>query len=95
VGQTIKTLTGRPNTVIEIVGDQVIVGTTRSPRGKPVPLAEVDAAIERLYADGEVAINPQSVGYRSAFVGAVLATLSEAIVPSGQQRVVLRRSPAE
>src|SRR3712207_3211078 len=72
IGETIHTLTGRPNTVLALEGDAVRVATTRSPQGALVPITWVQAALDRLASDGEVAISVESVGYRSAFVGAVL-----------------------
>jgi hypothetical protein len=75
VGQTIKTLTGRPNTVLGIEGDEVRVATTRSPNGALVPIAWVQGALDRLASDGEVEISVESVGYASAFLGAVLSAL--------------------
>jgi hypothetical protein len=75
VGQEIKTLTGRSNRVLGIEGDDVIVATARSPRGKPVPVAWVQNAIDLLERNREVVIDVETVGYRSAFIGAVLATL--------------------
>lgn len=87
VGRTIPTITGRPNEVLAINGDDVIVGTTRSPTGRPVPIAWVQNALDRLLAEGEVEISVDSVGYRSAFIGAVLQEVPGAQV--GQGRVVL------
>ena len=78
VGKTIHTLTGRPNTVLGIEGDQVRVGTTRSPNGTQVPIQWVQDALDRLASEGEVEISVDSVGYRSAFIGAVLCTLEDA-----------------
>jgi hypothetical protein len=76
VGQTIKTMAQeKPNRILRIEKDNVIVGTERSPRGAPVPIELVQAAADRLYRDGELEISVPSVGHRSAFVGAVLATL--------------------
>jgi hypothetical protein len=78
VGTTIRTLTGRPNTVVALEGDQVRVATTRSPKGTLVPVKWVQDALDRLASDGEVEISVDSVGYRSAFVGAVLSALDDA-----------------
>jgi hypothetical protein len=75
VGQTIHTLTGKPNTILRLQGDQVIVATAKSPGGKPVPIAWVQEALDRLLRDGEVEISVRSVWHRSAFIGAVLGTL--------------------
>jgi hypothetical protein len=83
-GKTIHTLTGRPNKVIRVEGDDVLVGTVRSPEGKLVPIAWVQEAMDRLYSSGDVEISVASVGYRSAFVGAVLATLPGAVAGKGR-----------
>ena len=48
IGKTIQTLNGAPNTVLRLEGDEVIVATTRSPQGQPVPIAWVQAALDRL-----------------------------------------------
>jgi predicted RNA-binding protein with PUA-like domain len=89
VGRTIQTLSGAPNTVLRLEGDDVIVATRRSPQGQPVPIAWVQAALDRLRRDGEVAISVSSVGYRSAFVGAALAALPGARTARNPQRVLL------
>jgi hypothetical protein len=86
-GTTIHTLTGKPNTILRISGDLVIVATTRSPEGRPVPIAWVQEALDRLVAEGEVAINVGSVGYRSAFIGAVLSTVPGVVVGHGSVRL--------
>jgi len=72
VGQPIATVTGRPNTVLGIEGDSVIVATGRSPSGQPVPIEWVQSGLDRLLEDGEVEVSVPSLGHRSAFVGAVL-----------------------
>jgi hypothetical protein len=89
VGKTIQTLSGASNTVLRLQGDDVIVATRRSPQGQPVPIAWVQAALDRLRRDGEVEISVASVGYRSAFVGAALATLPGARTARNPQRVLL------
>jgi hypothetical protein len=75
IGRTIHTLTGAPNTILRLEGDRVIVGTRRSPSGKPVPVEWVQSAADRLLVEGEIDISVASVGYRSAFIGAVLLTI--------------------
>jgi hypothetical protein len=79
VGQQIQTVTGRPNSVVAIEGDSVIVATGRSPAGEPVPIEWVENGIQRLLEEGEIEISVPSLGHRSAFVGAVLLTLTGAI----------------
>ncbi len=51
------------------------MATEKSPEGKPIPIEWVQAAMDRLVLEGELDINPKTVGYRSAFIGAVLLTL--------------------
>lgn len=75
VGQTIDTVKGRPNTILRIEGINVIVGTKRSPAGKPVPIEWVQDALDRLWADGEIEVSVPALEHRSAFVAAVLLTL--------------------
>ncbi len=79
VGQQFQTITGRPNSVLAIEGDSVIVATGRSPAGQPVPIEWVQNGIERLLEEGEIEISVPSLGHRSAFVGAVLLTLPGAV----------------
>jgi hypothetical protein len=93
VGTTILTLSGAPNTVLRLQGDDVIVATERSPQGQPVPIAWVQAALDRLRRDDEVEISVASVGYRSAFVGAALAALPGARSAHHPQRVLLPSAP--
>src|SRR5688572_6222071 len=63
VGDEIRTLAGRPNRVLEIRGDNVIVGTTRSPRGQPVPIRWMQDSMDMLEARGEIPIDVETVGY--------------------------------
>ena len=67
-GQLIHTLTGQPNRILSVDATEVIVATSKSPHGRPVPIAWVQDALDQLVRDGEIAISV-------AFVGAVLATL--------------------
>jgi hypothetical protein len=75
IGVTITTVDGSSNRVLSVVPPTVLVGTERSPEGAPVPISDVQQALDRLRAEGAVTITPVEVGYRSAFVGAVLLTL--------------------
>ena len=90
VGQELRTVRGRPNTVLSVGPRDVMVAAQRSPGGKPVPIEWVQAAMDILERDGEVTIDVETVGYRSAFVGAVLATLPGAVVlPTSPPRIAL------
>jgi hypothetical protein len=92
VGKTIHTIgQGRPNRIVAIEGPHVVVATDRSPNGQRVAIAEVQAAMDMLERTGDLLIDKEIVGYRSAFIGAVLATLPGAIVSTRPRRVRLER----
>jgi hypothetical protein len=75
VGATIRTITGRPNRIVAVDGDNVVVVTQSSPEGEPVALIAVQAAADRVF-DGEIVrIDPASVEFRSAFVGSALQSM--------------------
>jgi hypothetical protein len=80
VGRELHTVKGRPNTILRIEADTLIVATERSPSGKPVPLLWVRDAIERLERLDELEISVDAVGHRSALIGAVVRELPGAIV---------------
>lgn len=75
VGEELGTVSGRPNRVLALEGDHVVVATGRSPNGSPIPISWVQKAMDQLERDGEITIDVKTVGYRSAFIGAVLLTL--------------------
>ena len=93
----LRSLVGRRSTrspgiahrILEVTDSDVIVATDKSPGREAVPIAEVQAAIDMLERDGEVRIDVKTVGYRSAFVGAVLATVPGAAVRTSPRRVKL------
>lgn len=90
LGETIETVSGRPNVVLGLERDHVVVGTERTPAGASVPLTMVQAALKRLYREGAVPVDVETLGYRSAFVGAVLRTLPGASLEAGTPpRIVL------
>lgn len=80
MGQEIHTVTGKPNCVTSLEHDAVIVATQRSPKGTPVPVIWVEDAIDRLHKTHEIEVSVESLGYRSAFIGAVLLTLPDAVL---------------
>ena len=65
----------RPNRVLSVSNNEVVVATDRAPQGEAVPIDWVQAAGERLLAERELRITPAEIGYRSAFIGAVLRTI--------------------
>ena len=72
-------MTGRPNRVARLELDAVIVATQRSPEGTPVPVIWVQDA-SRLRKTHQIEVSVESLGYRSAFLGAVLLTLPDAVL---------------
>jgi len=95
VGRTILTIgQQRGNRILRIEGHSVVVATQRSPDGQTVPIAWVQDALDRLLRDGEVLVSVKSVGYRSAFIGAVLATVPDTEVLTRPRRDRLRTREA-
>jgi hypothetical protein len=93
VGRTLFTMArGKPNQVLAVEGGHAIVGTEKSPLGEPVPIESVQAAADRLYRDGDLEISVASVGYRSAFIGAVLTTLPGVVSSTDPRWLRLDRS---
>lgn len=94
VGQTLSTLTGKPNRVVSLGDRTVVVATEGNPAGSPVSLALIQDVADRVFAGEEVVFDPQ---VRSAFVGAVLLTIPEVEVSADPRRARLRaesrRSP--
>jgi hypothetical protein len=92
-GRAIHTVTGRENRVLRLDDDQVLVWTTRSPAGQPVPIAWVQDALDRLERDSDIEVSVASLRYRSAFIGAVLLQLPGAsVVRTTPPRIRIPRS---
>lgn len=90
LGRQIETVTGRPNTILRLEGDEVIVATGRSPAGQPIPISWLENGLRRLLKEGEVEISVPSLDHRSSFVGAVLLQVPGAVlVRSAPPRVRL------
>jgi putative restriction endonuclease len=94
VDRPLRTISGRPNRIVEIADDSVLVATDRSPGGQPVPIAWVQNALDLLDANGEVRIDVSTVGHRSAFIGAVLREVPGAEARSNPQRVIVSNGSA-
>lgn len=84
-------MTGKPNRILRVEGKTVVIGTGRSPNGAPVPIAEVQDAADRLFRVGELVIDVPTVGYRSAFIGAVLQSLPGTIPETRPRRILTGR----
>ena len=44
VGETISTVGGEPNTIVDVGAGTVLVATEKSPQGTPVPIKDVQVA---------------------------------------------------
>lgn len=89
LGREIRTATGQPNTVLALEPTDVLVATTASPEGSLVPIHDVQHGLDQLSAHRAVRLHPTELGYRSSFVGAVLATLPNARFVEDPTRVIL------
>jgi hypothetical protein len=92
IGEEVQTATGMPNMVLAIHGDTALVRTNRSPEGQPVEVGEVQKGLDKLRMQGSVRVNIDELGHRSAFVGAVLATLPGAQFTNNRATVTLGAS---
>ncbi|MET8197122.1 hypothetical protein ABZU22_25225 [Micromonospora sp. NPDC005222] len=75
LGVPLLTVKGRTNKILAVQPPDVVVATDSSPAGQLVPIAWVEEALQLLREHGSVTIHPDQVGYRSAFIGAVLLQL--------------------
>jgi 5-methylcytosine-specific restriction enzyme A len=84
IGRTLYTLEKNlPNSVLDVVEGAVLVRTeeTVDPDGAPVPLALIQQAADQLTSEGQLRLNPETLGHRrTSFVGALLAT-DPSVVP--------------
>ena len=58
----------------------MIVVTSRSPLGQPVPIDWVQSGLDRLWKACEIEVSVASLGYRSSFIGAVLLSLPDTVL---------------
>ncbi len=89
VGLPLPTVTGRINRILALEGDSALVATDKSPDGELVPAADVQRGLNLLRRRGSVRVHPDDLKYRSAFVGAVLATVPGAAVTRQPARITL------
>jgi hypothetical protein len=94
IGQELRTtVRRRPNKILAVETKNVIVATERSPGGQPVPIDWVQDAMDILEREGEVTINPKTVKYRRAFIGAVLRTLPGTnVLPTSPPRITRKQA---
>jgi hypothetical protein len=77
------TVRRRSNTVLSVESGHALVATSRSPQGRPVPVAWVQDALNRL-GTGEAILTEDTSGeYRSAFLRAVLSAVPQVEIVDG------------
>ncbi len=84
---------GKPNRILAVNYTRALVATETSPQGEPVPVSDVQEALDKLRAAGRVRVTPDQLGHRSSFIGAVLATLPGAVALTDPAWVELRSGP--
>lgn len=89
IGQELRTISGRPNTILKVEGGNALVATNRSTEGQSVPVADVQRALDLLADKGAVTCQPEVVGYRSAFIGAVLSNLPGTVTSDNPPTIAL------
>ena len=90
-GETlISVLDGVGHRILGLSRDEVYVMTPGAPLGKPVPIAKIQAAFDRLVAGEEIHLTDPALGEDGAFVSAALLSLPGAELLHGPARVALR-----
>ncbi len=89
VGRTLGTTTGAENRVLAVQPPTVLVATGRSPEGQPIPIEMIQRGLDLIWRDGTVTVDVPTLGHRSSFVGAVLATLPGVTVSGSPPRLAL------
>jgi hypothetical protein len=87
IGTELRTVTGNWNMILGVRTTTALVATHRSPQGQDIETSDVDSALDRFATQGQIEVTPESLGYRSAFIGAVLLTIQGARV-SGSPPVI-------
>jgi hypothetical protein len=72
IGKELDSLSGKVNTIRYIVDDRAIVITNDSSQEQPVPIIDIQQAMDRLWQDRKVVCEPKIVGPHSEFIGAAL-----------------------
>lgn len=91
-GLQLRTINGQVNQVLGVEPPNVLVATEKSPLGQPVPIVDVQRALDLLRRDGSVTVDVQTLGYRSSFIGAVLSAQPGVAVSGSPPVVSLSRS---
>lgn len=90
VGETVRgVLDGQPYRVLGVSHDHVYVSAADSPLGKSIPVADVQAAFDRLVSGEQVPLSGPSLGKHSSFLAAAMMSVPGAGLLHGPIRVGL------
>ncbi len=86
VGRVLPTMTGKPNEILEVTDDYVLIGTEKNPEGSRVYFSYLQGEVERLwYLSGERNLDNKG---RGAVVGAILQAMGYELLPRPRRVVV-------
>jgi len=94
VGRTVTTFLGREARIVGIEDGVVVVADDRSDERARVALADVQAGLDQLDADGAVPVTITALGPEATYVAAILVEVEGAIYGGVAARVVLADRPA-
>lgn len=93
VGRTVRTFLGREARVLSIEDGIALVEDRRGDEDARIALADVQAGLDQLDAEGEVAVTITALGPWATYVAAMLAEVEGAAYDGVAARVVLLSEP--
>jgi len=89
VGRSVRTYLGRETRIERIEGGVVVMAGDRGEQGARVALADVQAGLDRLAVEGEVAVTIDALGPWARYVAAMLVEVEGAAYGDAPARVLL------
>lgn len=93
VGRKVSTFLGREARVVGIEDGVVVVADDRSDERSRVALADVQAGLDQLDAEGSVPVTIPALGPGATYVAAILVEVEGAIYGGVAARVMLEKRP--
>ena len=93
VGCPVRTFLGREARVVGVEGGVVVVVDDRGNERARIALADLQAGLDRLDAEGEVAVTIGALGPGATWVAAMLAEVEGAAYDASSARVKLSGRP--
>jgi len=93
VGRSVRTYLGRETRIERIEGGVVVMAGDRGEQGARVALADVQAGLDQLDAEGEVAVTIDALGPWAKHVGSMLVEVEGAAYGDAPARVVWSGRP--